>query len=73
MVNWVLVIALASNPQDYHVYGGFRHEENCAAAQERYSRIFKETGANVRAECRPRNDVRLGQPTSVVFKTYVIR
>ena len=73
MVNWVLVMFMAGAPNDYHVYGGFNKLENCERTQARYQGIFQQTGSKMQAECRPRKDVKLGQPTSIVFKTYVIR
>jgi hypothetical protein len=72
MVNWVLVFFMAGTPGDYHIYGGYNKSENCEKAQARYEQIFKQTGSRMQGECRARKDVRIGQPTSVVFKTYVI-
>ena len=66
-------MCMAGTPSEYHVYGGFNRLENCEKTQARYQQIFKQTGSKMQAECRARKDVKLGQPTSVVFKTYVIR
>ena len=73
MVNWALVIFMAGTPADYHIYGGYNKIENCEKAQARYQQIFEQTGSKMKTECRPRKDVRVGRPTTVVFKTYVIR
>jgi hypothetical protein len=73
MVNWVLVFFMAGTPGDYHIYGGFNKVENCEKTQARYEQIFKQAESKMQSECRARKDVKLGQPTSVVFKTYVIR
>ena len=72
MVNWVLVFFVAGAPGDYHVYGGYNKLENCEKTQTRYQQIFEKTGSRMHGECRARKDVKVGQPTSVVFKTYVI-
>jgi hypothetical protein len=64
---------MAGTPGDYHVYGGFNRLENCGNTRARYQQIFEQTGSKMQAECRARKDVKLGQPTSVVFKTYVLR
>jgi hypothetical protein len=73
MVNWALVFFMAGTPTDYHIYGGFNRIENCQKTQARYQQIFEQTGSKMQAECRPRKDVKVGQPTTVVFKTYVLR
>jgi hypothetical protein len=73
MVNWVLVFFMAGAPADYHIYGGYNKIENCERTQARYQGIFKQTDSKLQSECRPRQDIRVGQPTTVVFKTYVIR
>jgi hypothetical protein len=73
MVNWVLVFFMAGTPNDYHVYGGYNQLENCQKTQARYQKIFERTGSKMQSECRPRSEVKVGQPTTVVFKTYVIR
>lgn len=67
MVNWVLVFALAGNPGDYRVHTGYKHQENCEKAQARYTQIFKESSSMLQAQCRPRADVQLRRPTSVVY------
>jgi hypothetical protein len=72
MVNWVLVMFMAGAPGDYHIYGGYNKIENCEQAQARYRVIFQQTGSKMQSECRPRKDIQVGRPTSVVFKTYVI-
>jgi hypothetical protein len=64
---------MAGTPADYHIYGGYNKIENCEKTQARYQQIFKQTESKLQSECRPRQDVRVGQPTTVVFKTYVIR
>jgi hypothetical protein len=72
MVNWVLVFFMAGTPTDYHIYGGYNKIENCEKTQARYQQIFERTGSRMQGECRARKDIKLVQPTSVVFKTYVI-
>lgn len=67
MVNWVLVFALAGNPQDYKIHTGYKYQENCQRAEARYTQIFKESSSTLRAECRPRAEVQLRRPTSVVY------
>jgi hypothetical protein len=67
MVNWVLVFALAGNPGDYKIHTGYNKQENCQTAQARYSQIFKESDSKMVAECRPRNQIELRRPTSVVY------
>jgi hypothetical protein len=72
MVNWVLVFALAGNPGDYKIHTGYNKQENCQRAQARYSEIFKESTSKLQAECRPRAQIQLNRPTTVVYKHYVI-
>jgi len=63
---------IAGTPVDYHIYGGYNKLENCEKTRARYQQIFEKTGSRMQGECRARKDVKLGQPTTVVFKTYVI-
>ena len=67
MVNWVLVFFMAGQPQDYKIHTGYNKQENCQKAEARYTQIFKETGSKLKAECRPRAEIQLKRPTSVVY------
>lgn len=68
MVNWVLVFFMAGQPQDYKIHTAYNKHENCTVAQERYSGIFQQTGSKMQAECRPRNQIQVNRPTSIVYK-----
>ena len=72
MVNWVLVFALAGNPGDYRIHTGYNKEENCQKAEARYTQIFKESSSKLTAECRPKAQIQLNRPTTVVYKHYII-
>jgi hypothetical protein len=66
-MKWVLVFALATNPQDYKIHTAYIHEYNCMSAQARYSQIFAETGSKLKAQCRKESEIQLRRPTSVVY------
>lgn len=72
MVNWVLVFALASAPGDYKVHTGYNQQENCQKAEARYTQIFKGSGSKLQAECRPRAEIQLKRPTSIVYSKHTI-
>jgi hypothetical protein len=72
MVNWVLVFFLAGQPQDYKIHTGYNKPANCIEAQERYSGIFLTSGSKLQAECRPRNQVQVGRPTTVVYSKHTV-
>ena len=72
MVNWVLVFFMAGQPQDYKIHTAYNKQENCITAQERYRGIFTTTNSKMQAECRPRNQVQVGRPTTVAYKRYVL-
>ena len=72
MVNWVLVFFIAGQPQDYHIHTAYNKQENCVTAQEHYRGIFTTTGSKLQAECRPRNQIQVGRPTSIAYKHYVL-
>lgn len=72
MVNWVLVFFMAGQPQDYKIHTAYNQQVNCVQAQERYSGIFLQTGSKVMAECRPRNQIEIGRPTTVAYKRYTL-
>jgi hypothetical protein len=72
MVNWVLVFFLAGQPQDYKIHTGYNQQLNCVEAQERYSGIFLASGSKMRAECRPRNQVQVGRPTTVAYSKHTV-
>jgi hypothetical protein len=67
MVNWVLVFALVGNPGDYKIHTGYNKQENCQTAEARYTQIFKQSKSKLQAECRPRAQIQLRRPTSVVY------
>lgn len=68
MVNWVLVFFIAGQPQDYKIHTAYNKQENCVTAQNRYRGIFQETGSKIQAECRPRDQIQVNRPTSIVYK-----
>jgi hypothetical protein len=72
MVNWVLIFFIAGQPQDYKIHTGYNKQINCVEAQERYSNIFLQTGSSMRAECRPRNQVQVGRPTTVAYSKHTV-
>ena len=72
MVNWVLVFALAGNAGDYKVHTGYNQQENCQKVEARYTQIFKESGSKLQAECRPRAEIQLKRPTSIVYFKHTI-
>ena len=72
MVNWVLVFALAGNAGDYKIHTGYNQHENCQRAEARYTQIFKESGSKLQATCRPRAEIQLKRPTSIVYFKHTI-
>jgi hypothetical protein len=71
-MKWVLIFYLASNPQDYRPHTGYIQQENCHQAQQRYSKIFSESGGTMRAECRRVEDVQIRRPSNIMVKHYVL-
>lgn len=72
MVNWVLVFFMAGQPQDYKIHTAYNKQENCITAQERYRGIFATTESKLQAECRPRNQVQVGRPTTIAYSKHTI-
>jgi hypothetical protein len=72
MVNWVLVFFMAGQPQDYKIHTGYNQQINCVNAQERYSGIFLQAGSKMLVECRPRNQIQVGRPTTVTYSKYTV-
>jgi hypothetical protein len=72
MVNWVLVFFIAGQPQDYKIHTGYNQQVNCIEAQERYSGIFLASGSKMMAECRPRNQVQVGRPTTIAYSKHTV-
>ena len=71
-MKWVLVFALAANPQDYKIHTAYIHQENCERAQARYSQIFAQTHSKLTAECRRENQIQLRRPTSITYSRHTI-
>lgn len=72
MVNWVLVFFVAGTPQDYKIHTAYKYQENCVKAEARYREIFAGSAGRMQAECRPRNEIQVNRPTSIVVKHYTV-
>ena len=72
MVNWVLIFFIAGQPQDYKIHTAYNKQENCITAKERYRGIFTTTDSKMQAECRPRNQIQVKKPTSIVYSKHTI-
>ena len=70
MVNWVLVFFIAGQPQDYKIHTAYNKQINCIEAEERYTKIFMASKSDLKAECRPRNQVQVGRPTTIAYSKH---
>jgi hypothetical protein len=72
MVNWVLVFFMAGQPQDYKIHTAYNKQINCIEAAERYNGIFTSSKSDLKAECRPRNQVQVGRPTTIAYSKHTV-
>lgn len=59
-MKWALIF-WAANPANYTVHSVYLSQANCQERQAYYAEKF----TNMKAECKPAREVKLGQPTSI--------
>jgi len=62
-MKWALIF-WATHPGNYTVHSVYINQDNCIAKQEYYAEKF----TNMKAECKPAREVKLGTPTSITIK-----
>lgn len=59
-MKWALIF-WAANPANYTVHSVYLNQDKCLQQQAYYQEKFKD----MKAECKPAREVKLGAPTSV--------
>ena len=71
-MKWILVFYMSNNPVAYHPHWAFGNLEACQQRAERYASVYKLTGSQLQAECRPVAQVNLRNPNDIVVKQYTL-
>lgn len=66
-MKWALIF-WATHPGNYTVHSVYLSQDNCQAKQAYYSEKF----TNMKAECKPAREVKLGVPTTITVKREVV-
>jgi len=71
-MKWILVFYMFNNPVAYHPHWAFSNQEACQSKADRYANVYKQTGSDLKAECRPVAQVNLRNPNDIVVKQYTL-
>ena len=66
-MKWALIFWIG-NPANFTVHSVYLAQDNCLAKQTYYREKF----TNMKAECKPAKEVKLGTPTNIVVKRVTI-